>query len=74
MNEWIFGQVCRLVGVAKETVNPLTPNTAMHGEDGARRPPHADRAASLAGGGSETNGRRQPRASQFGHLVRQLGG
>jgi hypothetical protein len=28
MNDWSFGQVCRLAGVAKETVNRLTPDTA----------------------------------------------
>ncbi|MFH1264671.1 MAG: hypothetical protein ABIK89_03045, partial [Planctomycetota bacterium] len=28
MNDWSFGQLCRLAGVAKETVNRLTPDTA----------------------------------------------
>jgi hypothetical protein len=28
MNDWSFGQLCRLSGVAKETVNRLTPDTA----------------------------------------------
>ncbi len=28
MNDWSFGQLCRLSGIAKETVNRLTPNTA----------------------------------------------
>lgn len=28
MNDWSFGQLCRLAGVAKETVNRLTPGTA----------------------------------------------
>jgi len=28
MNDWSFGQLCRLAGVTKETVNRLTPDTA----------------------------------------------
>jgi len=28
MNDWSFGQLCRLAGVAKETVNRLSPDTA----------------------------------------------
>jgi hypothetical protein len=28
MNDWSFGQLCRLSGIAKETVNRLTPDTA----------------------------------------------
>ena len=28
MNDWSFGQLCRLSGVAKETVNRLSPETA----------------------------------------------
>ena len=28
MNDWSFGQLCRLAGVTKETVNRLTPETA----------------------------------------------
>lgn len=28
MNDWSFGQLCKLAGVAKETVNRLTPETA----------------------------------------------
>jgi hypothetical protein len=28
MNDWSFGQLCRLAGVAKETLNRLTPETA----------------------------------------------
>lgn len=28
LNDWSFGQLCRLAGVAKETVNRLTPDTA----------------------------------------------
>ena len=28
MNDWSFGQLCRLSGVAKETVNRLSPDTA----------------------------------------------
>ena len=28
MNDWSFGQLCRLAGVAKETVNRLVPDTA----------------------------------------------
>ena len=28
MNDWSFGQLCRLAGVAKETVNRLSPGTA----------------------------------------------
>jgi len=28
MNEWSFGQLCRLSGIAKDTVNRLTPDTA----------------------------------------------
>lgn len=28
LNDWSFGQLCRLSGVAKETVNRLTPSTA----------------------------------------------
>jgi hypothetical protein len=28
MNDWSFGQLCRLAGVAKETVNRLTSETA----------------------------------------------
>ena len=28
LNDWSFGQLCRLSGVAKETVNRLTPDTA----------------------------------------------
>ena len=28
MNDWSFGQLCRLAGVSKETVNRLTPDTA----------------------------------------------
>ena len=28
MNDWSFGQLCRLAGVAKDTVNRLTPDTA----------------------------------------------
>ncbi len=30
MNDWSFGQLCRLAGVAKETVNRLTPDTGGH--------------------------------------------
>lgn len=28
MNDWSFGQFCRLAGVAKETINRLRPETA----------------------------------------------
>ena len=28
MNDWSFGQLCRLAGVAKETINRLSPDTA----------------------------------------------
>ncbi|NQU22564.1 MAG: hypothetical protein HQ567_14900 [Candidatus Nealsonbacteria bacterium] len=34
MNDWSFGQLCRLAGVAKETVNRLA---AGHGCPGLRR-------------------------------------
>ena len=37
MNDWSFGQVCRLAGVAKETVDPLTPDTAMLNQGGLLR-------------------------------------
>lgn len=30
MNDWSFSQLCRLAGVAKETVNRLSPDTAAH--------------------------------------------
>ena len=30
MNDWSFTQLCRLAGVAKDTVNRLSPETAAH--------------------------------------------
>jgi hypothetical protein len=30
MNDWSFGQLCKLAGVGKETVNRLSPETASH--------------------------------------------